>query len=298
MKPRASFSLSQPCGHPRRLQLCGGAGGGPRLRRAGAAILIALSLTLCATGAQAGRACEAQRPTPQMIERGMDLAARTAATLDAEHARSGTRVVVLARAGQDLTKYGLRYSHLGWAYRTPEGYWRVAHKLNDCGTAVGHVYRQGLGEFFLDDLWRHEAVVAVPTPEVQQRLLVTLLDGRRTAALQHAPYSMVSYAWGSRYQQSNQWALETLAAAMEPDTIRSRTQAQAWLRFKGYEPTALRLGAVTRLGARAGSANIAFDDHPRDQRFADRIETVTVDSVLVWLQRAQLAAAPAAVALD
>jgi hypothetical protein len=40
------------------------------------------------------------------------------------------------------------------------------------------------------------------------------------------------------------------------------------------------------------AANIAFDDHPNDQRFASRIETVTVDSVTQWLQRAQLAGAP------
>ncbi len=36
------------------------------------------------------------------------------------------------------------------------------------------------------------------------------------------------------------------------------------------------------------SANIAFDDHPNDKRFADRIETVTVDSVFDWLQRSGL----------
>ncbi|KAB2899078.1 MAG: DUF2145 domain-containing protein, partial [Burkholderiaceae bacterium] len=41
---------------------------------------------------------------------------RTARALDA----SGAQVVVLGRAGQDLSKYGLRYSHLGWAYKTPE----------------------------------------------------------------------------------------------------------------------------------------------------------------------------------
>ena len=29
----------------------------------------------------------------------------------------------------------------------------------------------------------------------------------------------------------------------------------------------------------------AVDDHPNAQRFADRIETVTVDSVLAWLVR-------------
>jgi hypothetical protein len=54
----------------------------------------------------------------------------------------------------------------------------------------------------------------------------------------------------------------------------------------------LRIGALTRLGARASSANVAFDDHPNEKRFADRIETVTVDSVLVWLVQAGLTATP------
>ena len=247
------------------------------------------AVALLAAGAvQAGRSCEPQHLGAQTLGRGMQLAASTVRALD----DSGARVVLLARAGQDLSAYGLRYSHLGWAYRTAEGPWRVAHKLNDCGTARGYLYRQGLGEFFLDDLWRYEAVWAVPTSEVQQRLLALLQDGRRTTLLQHAPYSMVSYAWGQRYQQSNQWALETLAMAMEPDTVRTRVQAQAWLRFKGYAPTVLRIGPLTRLGARVSAANVAFDDHPNEKRFADRIETVTVDSALAWLQAARLAAAP------
>ena len=63
-------------------------------------------------------------------------------------------------------------------------------------------------------------------------------------------------------------------------------------RVARYEPTTLRLGPLTRLGARATRANIAFDDHPNDKRFSDRIETVTVDSVFAWLQRAGLATAP------
>ncbi len=253
---------------------------------------LAVAAVLASAPAHAGRSCEAKKPTPQVIERGMKLAEQTSAALDAEHAKSGTRVVALGRAGQDLGKYGLRYSHFGWAYKTPEGPWRVSHKLNECGTAVGHLYRQGLGEFFLDDLWRYEAVYAVPTPEVQQRLLAVLQETGRTRALQHPPYSMVSYVWGRKYQQSNQWALETLALAMEPAAVRTRDQAQAWLQFKGYEPTTLKLGPLTRMGGRVGSANIAFDDHPNEKRFSDRIETVTVDSVLAWLQRAQLAGAP------
>ena len=259
------------------------------MRWAMGAALIAGAAVFTATQAHAGRSCEAQKPpSAKSVERGMQLAERTSQALDA----TGAQVVMLGRAGQDLGKYGVRYSHLGWAYKTPEGPWRVAHKLNECGTAVGYLYRQGLGEFFLDDLWRYEAVYAVPTPEVQQRLLAVLQDTARTKTLQHPPYSMVSYAWGRKYQQSNQWALETLAVAMEPATVRSREQAQAWLQFKGYEPTTLKLGPLTRMGGRVGSANIAFDDHPSDKRFSDRIETVTVDSVLAWMQRAQLASAP------
>jgi hypothetical protein len=260
-----------------------------------AALTTSLAL-LMAPAAQAGRSCESKPLNAQGIQRGMDLAQRTAAALDAEHQRSGARVVVLARAGQDLGKYGLRYSHLGWAYKTPEGPWRVLHKLNQCGSSVGSLYRQGLGEFFLDDLWRYEAAWVVPAPALQAPLHALLTDGARSIALHTRDYNMVSYPWSTRYQQSNQWAIETMAAAAEPGAS-SREQAQAWLRLKGYQPTTLRLGAMTRLGARVSSAHIAFDDHPNEKRFSDRIETVTVDSVFEWLSRSGLASATQRLAL-
>ncbi len=252
-----------------------------------ARLVVALVLS---PAAHAGRSCDSQPLDARAIEQGMALAQRTTDALDAEHTRSGARVVVLGRAGQDLSKYKLRYSHLGWAYKTPAGPWRVVHKLNECGTAVGDIYRQGLGEFFLDDLWRHEAAWVVPVPALQAPLLALLTDPARSTQMHTRPYSMVSYVWGLRYQQSNQWALETLAAAVEP-SIQEREQAQAWLRFKGYQPTNLRLGPLTRLGGRLSSANVAFDDHPNDKRFSDRIETVTVDSVLDWLTRSGMAGA-------
>ena len=142
----------------------------PRLGRAsfmghGLAVLTGVVAITATFPAHAGRSCESRKPVPpQVIERGMKLAEQTSAALDAEHAKSGVQVVALARAGQDLSKYGLRYSHFGWAYKTAEGPWRVAHKLNECGTAVGHLYRQGLGEFFLDDLWRYCLLYTSPSP--------------------------------------------------------------------------------------------------------------------------------------
>jgi hypothetical protein len=260
-----------------------------------AALTLATAL-FAVTAAHAGRSCEQRPLTPQTLMQGMTLAQQTSEALDAEFARSGARVVVLGRAGQDLGKYQLRYSHLGWAYKTAEGPWRVLHKLNQCGTSTGALYRQGLGEFFLDDLWRHEAVWSVPAPALQAPLLALLTDPARSIRLNERDYNMVSYAWGTRYQQSNQWALETMALASEPG-IATRQQAQAWLGFKGYQPSTLRLGALTRLGASTTSAHIRFDDHPNAKRFSDRIETVTVDSVLQWLERSGMGSAPVRLAL-
>ena len=244
--------------------------------RMAAALLVGLTMF---APAHAGRDCEARAPSVASVQLGMALAERTASALDA----TGADVVILARAGQNLSKYQLRWSHFAFAYRDG-GTWRVMHKLNQCASAKADLYRQGLGEFFLDDPYEYIAAIEVLTPDVQARLLPLLKDNARVAQLHEPAYSMLAYPWAVQYQQSNQWALETLALALEPSAT-TRDRAQAWLKFKGYEPTTLHLSALTRLGARITAANIAFDDHPNEKRFSDRIETVTVDSVFDWLQR-------------
>ena len=245
---------------------------------------IAVALTLAAAAAHAGRSCENKPPQADAIQRSMQLAEHTANALE----QSGAQVVALARVGQNLSEYGVRYSHFGLAYRD-NGKWRVVHKLNQCGTAHAAVYRQGLGEFFLDDLYDYEAAVVIPTPEIQAKLLPVLRDNARLAQLNTPAYSMVAYPWARTYQQSNQWALETFAMAQEPAAV-SRERAQAWLKLQGYTPTTLHIGPMKRLGARMTAANIAFDDHPNEKRFTDRIDTVTVDSVFAWLNRTGMGA--------
>ncbi len=245
--------------------------------------LAAIVALVAATSAHAGRSCEQRPPTALAVSRAMQLAEHTAARLT----RSGADVVVIARAGQNLSEYGIRYSHLGFAYRDGEGsgaVWRVVHKLNQCGSARATLYRQGLGEFFLDDLWEYEAAVVALAAPAQAHLRTVLPDNIAVARLDPPAYSMVAYPWSDRYQQSNRWAIETLALAEDP-VAATRERAQAWLRLHGYEPTTLHLSAFKRLGARIASANIAFDDHPSEKRFSDRIEIVTVDSVFRWLER-------------
>jgi hypothetical protein len=251
------------------------------------ATAVAAALCASAFSAQAGRSCEARPATMDGVQRSMQLAERTSQKLD----QSGAQVVVLARIGQNLSEYGLRYSHLGFAYRAnPGAPWRVLHKLNQCGTATADIYRQGLGEFFLDDLYEFEAAMVIPTPDVQAKLLPALQDNERASTLHTAAYNMVAYPWSLKYQQSNQWAIETLAMTQEP-AASNRERAQSWLKLQGYQPTTLKINTMKRLGGRITAANIAFDDHPNEKRFSDRIETVTVDSVFAWLNRSGLGGA-------
>jgi len=232
--------------------------------------------------ATAGQTCDERPLTMSTLEKSLDLAQRTWQQLDATKAD----VVLLARVGRDLSDYGIHYSHVGWVYKR-DGKWVVVHELNQCGSAVSSLYEQGLGDFFLDDMYRYEAAYAIPTPEVQAQLLALFAQKERLTRTHARAYNMLAYPWATRYQQSNQWALEALAMALNP-RIESREFAQSWLRLYDYRPSTLKIGPLKRLGAEVSRVNIAFDDQPVASRFANQIETATADSVFAWLQRSAL----------
>jgi hypothetical protein len=261
--------------------------------RFGLTLGIAVAAAAFQPAARAGTACENKPITVESMTKGLALAQRTLAALDG----SGAQVAVLARAGQDLTAYGLRYSHLGLAYRESEGGpWRVLHKLNACGTGDASLYRHGLGEFFMDNPYEYRAALIALKPQVAAKLLPVIRDTARAQSMHVRAYNMLAYPWAQKYQQSNQWALETLAYSQNTG-VPTRAAAQGWLMSQGYTPTTLKLGPLTRLGARATRANVAFDDHPNEKRFSDRIETVTVESVFDWLTRRDLGAPQVTVGL-
>ncbi len=86
-------------------------------RALGAALVAATMLVALTPAAHAGRPCDEQPLSVDAVQRGMALAEATRRALDA----TGAQVVMLARAGQDLSAYGLRWSHLGFAYREGDG---------------------------------------------------------------------------------------------------------------------------------------------------------------------------------
>jgi hypothetical protein len=244
--------------------------------------LLLLCLALGAPAALAGTACSDTPPSPESVRKGLQLALQAYQALDT----SGARLALIGRVGSDLSKHKLRYSHMGMAWRDhPKGRWTVVHMLNQCGTASSALYDEGLGNFFNDDPFAYEAIVAIPGEENQERV-IKALGTALPASLYQPQYNMVSYPWATKYQNSNQWLLEVLAAAWAPPgTVFNRQQAQAWLKQSGYQPTLLRLGPLERLGGRMFRANIAFDDHPNELRFSDQIYTVTVESIVELARR-------------
>lgn len=251
------------------------------LRNAAGLLLIAALLLFVIRPAHAGQACNDVQLNAEQIRASLNLALKSREALEA----SGAQVAMIARAGQDLSRHGLRYSHLGWAWRDhPKGRWFVVHELNACGTASSELYDEGLGNFFLTDLYSYEALIVIPPPEAQARIAQRL--AREPALALHQPrYNMVAHPFNTKYQNSNQWGMETLAAALAPEgSVADRAAAQAWLRQNGFTPTTLQLSTLTRLGGRMFRANVAFDDHPDERRYAGRIETTTVESAAAFLQ--------------
>ena len=243
---------------------------------------IALVACLLTNGeATAGTACTGAVTTESTFTKAMALAERTRAALD----ESGAEVALIARVGQDLSSYGVRYSHIAYVWRDhPKGRWLVVHELNECGTARSALFNQGLANFYMDDLFAYESLIVIPGAASQHRIVAMLPSS--TALALHAPrYNMLSYAWSDQYQNSNQWVLESYAASASDTPITTRRDAQRWLKDADFQPRTVHVNAIKRLGARALRANISFDDHPFERRMAGQIDTITVEAVVAFITR-------------
>lgn len=246
-----------------------------------------LSLTTLSIQAFAQQACSPRYPPPTTIAAMFDMAAVTADTLDA---LPGVDVALAARGGQDLSKYGLRHSHLAFLLRNDAGSWDVVHLLNHCKSDNSELYREGLVNLVGDSAISNDLRVGIPTPAIRAALK-QLLGGAspRARALHQPRYSMLAYPGSSEYQNSNQWILEVTAAAMaqaeDGTALADRDAALAWLKRNRYTPARLHIGLGKRLGARFFVDNVAVTDHPASERISGNYSVVTVESIFDFLHR-------------
>lgn len=239
-----------------------------------------LTLLLWNPDALAGQSCGQSDLDPTELMQALELAEQTRQRLIQANASSA----IIARVGQDLSGYGLRYSHLGLVYQTSLGQYQVLHELNECGTARSGLYREGLGNFLLDDVFAFEILLLLPPPAIQPKLQQMLMSEQALTAHQ-ADYNMMAYPFDLTYQNSNQWGLELLATLLSPTPLANRAAVQRWLQQQNYQPGVIEVDPVSRLGASMFRANVSFTEHPLKQRLQGRYQVVTVESVQAFLQQ-------------
>ena len=232
--------------------------------------------------ALAGQACPEQPARNEALDQIHQLSSMVRDRLE----QSGASIAYIARAGIDLREFGLVYSHLGLAWRDhPKGRWFTFHLLNPCETSLSELVDHSLEDFYKVELFTHDALVAVPSPAVQLKLLKAFFSPL-AATLHHPVYNMISYPYSTRYQNSNQWVLEVTAAALGPENlIQNRYQAQTWLKQNGFEPSRVYIGRLRRIGGRVFSPHVHFDDHTAEEERNQTYLVVTADSIIRMLER-------------
>ena len=192
---------------------------------------------------------------------------------------------LVGRAGIDLTEFGLVHSHVGVAWRDhPRGRWFTFHLLNRCGTGQSELVEQSLEDFYDVELHSYDALVAAPSFPTQIRLQRAFFSPL-AAQLHEREYNLIAHPFSTKFQNSNQWALEVLASALAPQgSVSSRMAAQEWLQQEKFAPSLLTIGAARRAGARLFSPHVRFSDHTEDERMAQRYAIVSVRSVVDFLK--------------
>jgi hypothetical protein len=256
------------------------------------------ALCLCASAsAWAGLPvfCEKNR---EITAAEQDRALRFAGAVKTELERSGTDVAVVSRAGLDLSRFGLLYSHAGIALKdNPGGAWAVRQLYYACDQSRPRLFDQGMSGFVFgaDTPGRgHVALLFLPA-EDSARLARAALDKRLALALLADAYSANAYAFATRYQNCNQWVAEMLAGAWgdiaetdekagDPGNA-TRTRAQAWLRAQGYAAGPVKVPSRWLMFAGQFVPLVHVDDHPVDDIYALALHTSVPDAIEDFLHR-------------
>jgi hypothetical protein len=251
----------------------------------------AAALTFCASAtAWAG--------LPNFCERSKDIGAadqdrvlRFAGAVKQELERSGSRVALIARAGTDLSRFGLLYSHAGIALKdNPGGPWAVRQLYYACDESRPRLFDQGVAGFALgtDEAARgHMSLLFLPENEGAQ-LEQAALDKRLALALLAGEYSANAYAYGTRYQNCNQWVAELMASAwggLDAGGEGAREHAQEWLRAQGYTPGPVKVSSHWLMFAGQFVPLLHVNDHPIDDIHALALRVSVPASIEEFVRR-------------
>ena len=246
--------------------------------------VLAVLAGVCHAPAQATslRACD---PPDTLTAAQKDKVFSFGAVIKAELEKSGQRLALISRAGLDLGRFGVRYSHAGFSLKhSPDTPWAVRQLYYACDEKQPHIFDQGMLGFLLgmnEPGLGYISVVLLPEADAAA-LERAALDKQQALQLLGATYSANAYPFSLQYQNCNQWVVEVLAAARgrllegrpidadaAPGAAPLRARAQSWLKDQGYIPSVMDVGWRPLMWATAFVPWLHNDDHPAaDQALA------------------------------
>jgi hypothetical protein len=253
-------------------------------RRVAARAVAGLALALLGpwSPASAGqfRYCD---PPSELDATQQDTLFRFAAIVRETLEASGASVGLVARSGLDLSRFGMRYSHAGIGLRaSPNAPWSVRQLYYDCEARRPRLFDEGLAGFMLgtgDPARGFFSVVLVPGAEAA--LERAALDNRLAMRLVAGTYSANAYAFGTDYQNCNQWVVELLGVAWGglADAPTLRVDAQRWLAGQHYEPARFEVGNPLLMWLSTVLPWLHVGDHPTPDLEAGRFRVSMPQSI-------------------
>jgi len=248
--------------------------------------LIAACLALAWSGAAlAGGMMFCDRPA-KVTAAAQDHVLRFSAVVKEELERSGATAAVVSRAGLDLARFGLRYSHAGLALKgSPNSPWSVRQLYYACDEKRPRIFDQGMAGFVLgaeEPAQGHLSMVLLPE-EQGTALQAAALDAQTPLALLAGEYSANAYAYSTRYQNCNQWLVELIASAWGAASAQ-REASQRWLREQGYEAEPVNVGRMLIIAAHFVPL-VHVLDHPDDDLRALTMRVSLPSSIERFVQR-------------
>jgi hypothetical protein len=248
------------------------------------------ALALCAgSSAWAGIPTFCERAN-EITAADQDRVLRFAGVVKRELERSGSKVALVSRAGLDLSRFGLLYSHAAIALKdNPASPWAVRQLYYACDESRPRLFDQGIAGFALgaDAPARgHMSLVFLPD-EDGALLEQAALDKPLALSLLAGEYSANAYAFGTRYQNCNQWVAELLAGAWGriDGGADARAQAQSWLRSQGYVAGPVRVPSHAMMFAGQFLPLVHVNDHPLEDVHALALQVSVPASIEAFVQR-------------
>ncbi|HIG37425.1 MAG TPA: DUF2145 domain-containing protein [Oceanospirillaceae bacterium] len=129
-------------------------------------------------------------------------------------------------------------------------------------------------------------------PQLQRALAnVVIKQNLAKAMFQNSQYSSISYPYSLDYQNSNEYILMLLAAAMAPESSKPNNREQSMRYFLNsklkatFQPELVKVGVFESFGSSLGlgPSNATLKDHTRQERRNGKMEFVSVGSLVHWL---------------